>query len=59
MQIETYADINNNLNKWKNPFIEASNNLSNSSDSNITMIKKEEKKLEANMGQKSQFIFIA
>ena len=52
MQIESYADANNNLNNEKNPFIETKDKLSKSSESNINMIKSVEEKGRGKYGSK-------
>ena len=44
MQIESFANANNNLNNEKNTFIETMEKLSKSSESNINMVKTVEKR---------------
>jgi hypothetical protein len=58
MQIESFADINGCLNNDKNLFIEASDNLSKISESNISNLNSLEKKIELNMDQKILYILL-
>ena len=57
MQIETFADINGFLNKDKNPFIEASDNFTKITESNISISKSLENKYRIKYGPKDPIYY--
>ncbi len=58
MQIESFADINDSLNNDKNPFMEASDNFTKITESNISIAKSLEKKSKTKYGPKLLYIII-